>query len=96
VVEDRNRITAGGIASGIDFALRLAAKLRGEDYARALELMLEYDPQPPFRSGTPETAGAKVAREPGNRFFENAMGSWLPRHPILSTRSRVLRPSRSS
>jgi cyclohexyl-isocyanide hydratase len=62
VVEDRNRITAGGITSGIDFALRLAAKLRGEDYARALELMLEYDPQPPFGTGTPVKAGAKVAR----------------------------------
>lgn len=62
VVEDRNRITAGGITSGIDFALRIAAKLRGEDYARALELMVEYDPQPPFRTGTPAKAGPKVAR----------------------------------
>lgn len=47
VVEDRNRITAGGITSGIDFGLRVAARLRGDDYARSLELNLEYDPQPP-------------------------------------------------
>jgi cyclohexyl-isocyanide hydratase len=56
IVEDRNRITAGGVTAGIDFGLYLAAKLRGEDYARALDLMLEYDPHPPFHSGTPEEA----------------------------------------
>ena len=56
VVQDRNRITSGGITSGIDFGLRVAAQLRGEDHARMLELRLEYDPQPPFRSGTPEKA----------------------------------------
>jgi cyclohexyl-isocyanide hydratase len=59
-VQDRNRITAGGITSGIDFALRIAAQLRGEDYARALELTLEYDPQPPFGTGTPEKAGKQI------------------------------------
>lgn len=56
VVEDRNRFTAGGITSGIDFGLKIAARLRGEPYAQALELTLEYDPQPPFRTGTPATA----------------------------------------
>lgn len=61
VVEDRNRITAGGVTSGIDFGLRIAARLRGEDFARSLELTLEYDPQPPFGTGTPEKAGERVA-----------------------------------
>jgi cyclohexyl-isocyanide hydratase len=56
VVEDRNRITAGGVTAGIDFGLYLVAKLRGEDYARAVQLMLEYDPHPPFASGTPAQA----------------------------------------
>ncbi len=56
VVEDRNRITAGGITSGIDFGLRVAARLRGDEYAQSLELTLEYDPQPPFHTGSPETA----------------------------------------
>jgi cyclohexyl-isocyanide hydratase len=60
-VEDRNRVTAGGITSGIDFALRIAGRLRGEDYGRSLELMLEYDPEPPFGSGTPAKAGPRVA-----------------------------------
>jgi cyclohexyl-isocyanide hydratase len=63
VVEDRNRITAGGITSGIDFGLKLAARLRGDDYARALELTLEYDPQPPFRSGTPEKAPPNITAQ---------------------------------
>lgn len=62
VVEDRNRITAGGVTAGIDFGLTLVAKLRGEDYARAVELMLEYDPHPPFRSGTPATAREDTSR----------------------------------
>jgi cyclohexyl-isocyanide hydratase len=56
VVEDRNRITAGGVTAGIDFGLYLAGKLRGHDYGSALELMLEYDPHPPFHSGTPAEA----------------------------------------
>jgi len=63
VVEDRNRITAGGITAGIDFGLRVAARMRGAEYAQALELTLEYDPQPPFHSGTPETAPAGVVSQ---------------------------------
>ena len=62
VVQDRNRITAGGITAGIDFGLRVAAQLRGEDYARFLTLALEYDPQPPFGSGTPENATPAVEK----------------------------------
>jgi len=60
IVEDRNRITAGGVTAGIDFGLYLAGRLRGEDYGRALELMLEYDPHPPFHSGTPAEANANI------------------------------------
>jgi cyclohexyl-isocyanide hydratase len=62
VVQDRNRITAGGITAGIDFGLRIAAQLRGEDYARALELTLEYDPQPPFGCGSPEKAPSNIEK----------------------------------
>jgi len=62
VVQDRTRITSGGITAGIDFGLRIAALLRGDDYARALELTLEYDPQPPFGSGTPEKAPANIEK----------------------------------
>jgi transcriptional regulator GlxA family with amidase domain len=62
VVEDRNRITAGGITSGIDFGLRVGARLFGEDNARQVELILEYDPQPPFGTGNPEKAPPSVVK----------------------------------
>jgi cyclohexyl-isocyanide hydratase len=58
VVVDRNRVTGGGVTAGIDFALTLTAILRGNDHARAVQLSLEYDPMPPFDSGSPERAGA--------------------------------------
>ncbi|GAA3216115.1 DJ-1/PfpI family protein [Oerskovia jenensis] len=62
VVVDRDRMTGAGITSGIDFALVLAAEELGEDVARRLQLMLEYDPQPPFDAGSPATADpAEVA-----------------------------------
>lgn len=59
-VEDRNRITAAGVSAGIDFALMLLSKITGEPYARAVQLDIEYDPQPPFAAGTPEGAGEAV------------------------------------
>jgi cyclohexyl-isocyanide hydratase len=57
VVRDRNRITGGGVTAGIDFGLTLAAELAGEEVARLIQLGLEYDPAPPFDSGSPERAG---------------------------------------
>jgi len=60
VVEDRNRITGAGVTAGMDFALRIATRLRGEEYAQALQLANEYDPQPPFKSGNPQEATPKV------------------------------------
>ncbi|MGP7795692.1 DJ-1/PfpI family protein [Sphingomonas sp. CLY1604] len=60
VAIDRNRITGGGVTAGIDFALTLTALLRGEAHARAVQLSLEYDPRPPFDSGSPERAGPEV------------------------------------
>ena len=57
VVFDRNRATGGGVTAGIDFALALTAEIRGERHARAVQLSLEYDPAPPFDSGSPERAG---------------------------------------
>ncbi len=56
-VFDRNRVTGGGVTAGIDFALSLMAAIRGEDHARMVQLALEYDPAPPFDSGSPEKAG---------------------------------------
>lgn len=57
-VIDRNRATGGGVTAGIDFALALVAKIAGEETARTIQLALEYDPAPPFSSGSPESAGA--------------------------------------
>ena len=48
VVRDGNLITAGGVTSGIDFALELIAAISGEDVTRTIQLALEYDPAPPF------------------------------------------------
>lgn len=63
VVTDRNRITAGGVTAGIDFGLQVAARLRSEEYAKMLQLMLEYDPQPPFQAGSPDGAGGDLTRQ---------------------------------
>jgi cyclohexyl-isocyanide hydratase len=60
VVSDRNRITGGGVTAGIDFGLQIAANLRNQDYAEAIQLYLEYDPAPPFNAGSPEKAPAIV------------------------------------
>ena len=59
VVRDRNRLSGGGVTAGIDFGLTLAAELAGEEIAKSIQLVLEYDPQPPFDCGSPEKAGAE-------------------------------------
>jgi cyclohexyl-isocyanide hydratase len=56
VVIDGNVITGAGVTSGIDFALKLAAVLASEEVAREIQLQIEYDPEPPFDSGSPKTA----------------------------------------
>jgi len=56
VVVDRNRITGGGVTAGIDFGLSVARVLADEQTARAIQLGLEYDPQPPFDSGSARNA----------------------------------------
>jgi cyclohexyl-isocyanide hydratase len=60
VAVDRNRITGGGVTAGIDFGLTLAAILAGEEEARRIQLQMEYDPAPPFDSGSPDNAGADL------------------------------------
>ena len=56
VVEDGKVITAAGVSAGIDMALTLTARLTGDDVAKAIQLGIEYDPDPPFDSGSPEKA----------------------------------------
>ncbi len=56
IVIDRNRITGGGVTSGIDFALVVVAQLYGDAVAQSIQLSMEYDPQPPYQSGNPREA----------------------------------------
>jgi putative intracellular protease/amidase len=60
VVEQGKVITAAGVSSGIDMALRLAEHVAGADAARMIQLSIEYDPQPPFDAGSPEKAPPKI------------------------------------
>lgn len=60
VVEDGNIVTSGGVTSGLDFALTLIARLRGDAVAQAIQLAIEYDPAPPFSGGHPDRAPASV------------------------------------
>jgi transcriptional regulator GlxA family with amidase domain len=60
VVREGKVITAAGVSSGIDMALTLAAEIAGEDVARAIQLGIEYDPQPPFDSGSPDKASPEI------------------------------------
>jgi transcriptional regulator GlxA family with amidase domain len=56
VVEQGKVMTAAGVSAGIDMALRLAEHVAGEEVAKAIQLGIEYDPQPPFDAGSPATA----------------------------------------
>lgn len=60
VVIDKNRITGGGVTAGIDFALVVAAELYDENTAKFIQLLLEYNPAPPFNAGSPEGADEEL------------------------------------
>lgn len=57
---DGNIYTAGGVTSGIDMAIRLAADVLSEDIAKQVQLQIEYDPEPPFKAGTPFVAPKEI------------------------------------
>ena len=56
VVRQGKIVTAAGVASGIDMALSLAARIAGPEWAQAIQLGIEYDPEPPFAGGSPRSA----------------------------------------
>jgi cyclohexyl-isocyanide hydratase len=60
VCVDRNRLTGGGVTAGIDFALTLVSHLVDRQTAEAIQLRLEYNPAPPFNSGSPDTAPPEI------------------------------------
>lgn len=79
VVRDGNIITGGGVTSGIDFALAVAAEVYDATTAQAVQLAMEYDPQPPFDAGSPAATAADPA-------LVEAMPSWA-----RATRESIVR-----
>jgi putative intracellular protease/amidase len=63
VVEDGKVITAGGVSSGIDMALRLAELAAGTEVAQAIQLGIEYDPSPPLDAGSPASAPPEIVKQ---------------------------------
>jgi cyclohexyl-isocyanide hydratase len=63
VVIDGNRMSGGGVTAGIDFGLTIAKALRGEEIAKIAQLLMEYDPAPPFDVGSPEKAGPELVHK---------------------------------
>jgi len=72
VVRDGNLVTAGGVTSGIDFALELMALAKGEDVARSIQLALEYDPAPPFDGGHPSRTAQPLVEGLKARVYDKA------------------------
>ncbi|WP_217167341.1 DJ-1/PfpI family protein [Streptomyces sp. AC512_CC834] len=63
VVTDGKYVTAAGVSSGIDMGLTLLGRIAGDDHARAVQLLTEYDPRPPYDSGSPDKAPAHLVEE---------------------------------
>ena len=81
VVEDRDRVTGAGVTSGIDFALTVVSRLCGEAVAREIQLTMEYDPDPPFDSGSPASASPELVSDTRRR-----IGSFLDRRRAATER----------
>ena len=81
VVWDGNVVTAGGVTSGIDFALQIVAKLAGAEAAQSIQLSIEYNPAPPFASGHPDQAPTEIVGRMAEMFahrraaYETALAS---------------------
>lgn len=70
IVESGKIITAAGVSAGIDMALFLAGKIAGNNFAETLQLGLEYDPEPPFNSGSPQKASPEIVDRLRKRLLE--------------------------
>jgi cyclohexyl-isocyanide hydratase len=82
VCTDRNRVTGGGVTAGIDFALTLVSMLVDRKTAEAIQLRLEYNPAPPFNSGSPDTAPPEVLA-----FIKERIAPGQPRRAELNARA---------
>ena len=72
MVRDGRFVTGGGVTAGVDFALSLVAEIAGPTVAQAIQLAVEYAPDPPFQSGRPEQAPPEIL-ERVRRFYDAAM-----------------------
>ncbi|MER5943347.1 DJ-1/PfpI family protein [Streptomyces sp. NPDC001928] len=63
VVPDGKYVTAAGVSAGIDMGLTLVGKIAGDEHAQAVQLLTEYDPQPPYDAGSPQKAPAHLVEE---------------------------------
>jgi cyclohexyl-isocyanide hydratase len=79
VVIDGNIVTGGGVTAGIDFALRLIGEIAGERAAQAIQLAIEYDPQPPFDAGSPQRADPDLVQQ----VLDNASASLRERRAAV-------------
>ena len=86
VVEDRNRITGAGVTSGIDFGLALTARLRDDTFAEMLQLLNEYNPNPPFNAGDPQAAGPALTSH-----LEAGLSAGIDRLKDAALRAQVQR-----
>ncbi len=72
IVHDGNLITAGGVTSGIDFALEIIAKITDQTTAQSIQLALEYDPAPPFSGGHPTNTQPVVVKNLKSRIYDTS------------------------
>jgi transcriptional regulator GlxA family with amidase domain len=106
VVWQDNHVSGAGVSAGIDMALALTERVHGRELAQSLQLLIEYDPQPPFATGSPDKADASTLRlafrmllgdrpvQMASRANNHAAAAQLRRaRRALSTRRRVKRPS---
>jgi cyclohexyl-isocyanide hydratase len=73
VCVDRNRVSGGGVTAGIDFALTLVSILVDRQTAEAIQLRLEYNPAPPFNSGSPDTAPPEILARTKDRIASSQL-----------------------
>ncbi|MBA3941799.1 MAG: thiamine biosynthesis protein ThiJ [Sphingopyxis sp.] len=72
IVEDGQVVTSGGVTSGLDFALSLIARIKGDAVAQAIQLAIEYDPAPPFAGGHPDRTPQAITEGLKARVYDAA------------------------
>jgi transcriptional regulator GlxA family with amidase domain len=75
VVEQGKIVTAAGVSSGIDMALTLTARVAGDEFAQAVQLGIEYDPQPPFDAGSPDKAPSEIVEKLAAMYTSRGVGN---------------------